>query len=155
MRPVEAGTVMAYKIAVTSSDGKQVDLHFGHTNNFHIFEVDETTSAWEFIEKRIIPEKIDTSCQSADCGTGCGQAVGTNQAAETGGCLGHNDARLDAVIVLLSDCTYILTSKVGPKPHMFLKRAGITALESPAEIGFAVSKVNAYHLRYADINREK
>jgi predicted Fe-Mo cluster-binding NifX family protein len=140
---------MPYKIAVTSSDGKQVDLHFGHTNDFQVFGVDETTGAWEFIEKRIIPEKIDTACQSAGCGAGCGQAV------ETGGCLGHNDARLDAVITLLSDCTYILTSKVGPKPHMFLKRAGITALESPAEIGFAVSKVNAYHLKYAEINREK
>jgi predicted Fe-Mo cluster-binding NifX family protein len=146
---------MAYKIALTSSDGKQVDLHFGHTNDFHILGVDETTGTWEFIEKRTIPEQIDISCQSADCGAGCGQAAGTGPAAETGGCLGHRDERLDAVIELLADCRYILTSKVGPKPHMFLKRAGITALESPAEIDFAVSKVNTYHLKYADINQEK
>ncbi|MDR0876654.1 MAG: hypothetical protein LBN21_01265 [Treponema sp.] len=127
---------MPYNIAVTSSDGKKVDLHFGHTNDFYVLTVDDT-GAWEFIEKRVIPKSIEESCQSA------------------GGCLGHSDARLDSVIKLLSDCTYILTMKVGPKPHMFLKRAGITALESPADIDFAVSKVHAYHLKYAEINREK
>jgi predicted Fe-Mo cluster-binding NifX family protein len=131
---------MLYNIALTSSDGKQVDLHFGHAVFFHIIQVDERTGLWKAVEQRDLPE---TTC--GDTGFDCGAR---------GGCSGHNDERLNRVIGVLSDCRYLLTSRIGKKPHAVLQRAGITALESPPDIGEAVSRLNKYHLKYGNINKE-
>lgn len=132
---------MLYNIALTSSDGKQVDLHFGHVEFFYIIQVDENTGAWKPVEQRDLPAAV------------CGAAE-FNRAAG-GGCSGHNDERLNRVIGILSDCRYLLTSRIGRKPHAFLQRAGITALEAPADLSLAVSKLNAYHIRYGGINQER
>jgi predicted Fe-Mo cluster-binding NifX family protein len=130
---------MPYRIALTSSDGKFVDLHFGHAEKFSILSVDEQTGKWELLEQRLLDQADTISCPASG----------------SGACHGHNDERLNLVIKTISDCQYVLTSKIGPKPQEILKRAGITALESPADINFAVSKLHVYHLKYADINREK
>jgi predicted Fe-Mo cluster-binding NifX family protein len=84
---------MRYNIALTSSDGKQVDLHFGHAEFFYIVQVEESTGAWSSVEQRRLP--------AAPCGGG-----------ESGGagCSGHNDERLNRVMGILSDCRYLLTS---------------------------------------------
>jgi predicted Fe-Mo cluster-binding NifX family protein len=140
MRPVK-GTDMPYRIALTSSDGNRIDLHFGHTDLFHILQVNEETGVWKALEWRSLPEEIREDA-GPDHGGG-------------GGCSGHHDERLNRVISLLSDCRYLLTFRIGKKPHAFLQRAGITALESPPDISTAVSKLNAYHLKYGNVNKEK
>jgi predicted Fe-Mo cluster-binding NifX family protein len=129
---------MPYKIALTSSDGKNIDLHFGHAENFLIAEVDEQQGSWKILESRALPHEADNcSAANANCSasTGC-----------TGH--GHQDGRLLSVISAISDCTYILTAKIGPKPHSVLQKAGITALEAPLDIAEALPKLNTYHLKY-------
>jgi predicted Fe-Mo cluster-binding NifX family protein len=138
---------MPYKIALTSSDEETVDRHFGQTDKFQILEVHEDTGAWNFLELRKLDPEKETSCQAE--GAGCGQGTGC------GAGHGHLAARLDSVIKIIFDCKYLLTLKIGPKPHEVLKRAGITALESPADLSLAISKLNSYHLKYAEINQEK
>ncbi|MDR0730889.1 MAG: hypothetical protein LBF63_04415 [Treponema sp.] len=132
---------MLYNIALTSSDGKQVDFHFGHAEFFYIIQVEESTGAWQSVEQRDLPAALCGDTES-DCGA-------------RGGCSGHNDERLNRVIRILSDCRYLLTSRIGKKPHAFLQRAGITALESPEDLSLAISKLNAYHIKYGGINRER
>jgi predicted Fe-Mo cluster-binding NifX family protein len=139
--------MMSYKIALTSSDGKTIDTHFGQARTFRILEVDEASGAWEFEEFRTLPPE---SCQAV---SGCAQAGGgaCGERAPVSGC-GHQDGRLRQVAGLLSDCRYVLSARIGKKPHMALQRAGITALESPADISFALSKLHAYHVKYARLN---
>jgi predicted Fe-Mo cluster-binding NifX family protein len=130
---------MSFKAALCSSNGKEADLHFGNTELFYIISVDEQSGAWEPGEQRPVPQAS---------GSGGSAAEGNS-----GGCLGHSDERLNTVIRLLGDCSYVLTARIGRKPHMFLKRAGITALEAPADLDEAISKLTAYHRRYSRINR--
>jgi predicted Fe-Mo cluster-binding NifX family protein len=127
---------MSYTIALTSSDGKQVDIHFGHAENFYILQIDEESVAWEILEKKALP--VSSACST---GEGCNDGCGGNK---------HENmmARIKAVTDILAGCAYLLTAKIGPKPSDLLRRSGITALESPPDIGEAVQKLNKYHLKY-------
>lgn len=118
---------MAYRIAVTSSDGEKIDQHFGQADQFDIIEVDEQKNVWKKIETRsaVIGKDVVVIC-----GTSCG---------------GHRHDSIEEVINLLADCKYILTGKIGKHPYSALQRAGITALESPFPIHLAVEKLNQYH----------
>lgn len=118
---------MTYRIAVTSSDGEQIDQHFGQANQFDIIEVDEQKNAWEKIETR-------SSVIGKDVVVVCGAS-----------CNGHKYDSIEEVINLLADCKYILTGKIGKHSYSALQRAGITALESPFPIQLAVEKLNQYH----------
>jgi predicted Fe-Mo cluster-binding NifX family protein len=136
---------MSYKIAMTSSDGSTIDLHFGETESFHILEVDEQSGRWELLGRRGI------ECSPSSCGE---STAGENSSCGAeGGCGGggHSDARVNAVVETLSDCKYVLTAKIGPKFHNNLQKAGITALESPRDIASAISKLNVYHRKYARV----
>jgi predicted Fe-Mo cluster-binding NifX family protein len=128
---------MSYKIALTSSDRSAIDLHFGHTRQFDILEINENSGDWELLERRDLEPESPQDCPSPDSSCdGCGSG------------LGHQDGRLRSVIETLSDCAYILTAKIGPKPQAVLKQAGITALESPPGIAQAVQRLNAYRKRF-------
>lgn len=121
---------MSYKIAVTSTDGINVDTHFGQADGFHILEVDEVDNRWHGIEFRQVPDiKSDIS------------------ATDKPSCNGSNEARLKAIAVLLSDCAYLLTGKIGLIPYRVLQRQGITSLETPGELNAIVEKLNIYHIK--------
>ncbi|WP_010256278.1 NifB/NifX family molybdenum-iron cluster-binding protein [Treponema primitia] len=152
---------MPYKIALTTSNGSDVDLHFGQSTEFQVFQVHEDTGTWEFLEQRNLNRATGPACapgecpdtSQASCAPGC---AAPSQAASCGGCgsgQGHRDERIEAVIAVLSDCNYILTAKIGPKPQAVLKQAGITALESPTDLGVAIGKLNTYHNKYNKITR--
>jgi predicted Fe-Mo cluster-binding NifX family protein len=125
---------MSYKIALTSSNNSAIDLHFGHAEEFYVLEVNENSGGWELLERRSLRPEGSPSCPpGASSCDGCGH--------------GHQDGRLQVVAGILSDCVYILTARIGPKPQAVLKQAGITALESPPDISQAVQQLNAYHQR--------
>jgi len=119
---------MEYKIAVTTSEGGAVDLHFGQTDNFSIYTVDSESGAYIFSEKRIIDETFSS---------------GGNQPPDTG-CSACNGARAEYIAKLLSDCAYLLTGKIGPRQQGNLLRYGISALETPYPLEYAVRKLNDY-----------
>jgi len=118
---------MNYKIAVTTSTGDTVDVHFGQADNFSVYTVDSENGKYTLSEKRVIDE--------ADF---CGQP------AQDSGCSACNDARAEYITKLLSDCTYLLTGKIGARQHSNLLRYGISALETPYPLDFAVKKLNDY-----------
>ena len=53
------------KVAVcTTGSGGVVDLHFGHTTSFSIYEVEVETLSIQFSERRIVKEGY---CQGPEC----------------------------------------------------------------------------------------
>jgi len=119
---------MNYKIAVTTSAGDIVDLHFGQADSFSIYTADSESGKYVFSEKRVIDEA---------------GFPGDNRQTEPGSppC---NDAKWEYIAKLLSGCSYLLTAKIGNRPHATLLRYGISALETPYPLEYAVKKINEY-----------
>jgi predicted Fe-Mo cluster-binding NifX family protein len=140
---------MNYKIALCSSDGTRIDLHFGHTKKFFVAAIDAETGLWSFLETKELP--LSPDCREGEGCAPCagGDAVWVNHRHE------NMMARVKDAVSLMDGCLYLLTVKIGPKMADLLKRSGITALESPPDINEAVAKLNKYHLKYGNINKEK
>jgi len=109
---------MSYKIAVASTDGKVVNQHFGKADQFYIIEVDDE-SRYELIELREIPPV----CQGGD----------------------HDDD--DAIqrnVKALSDCQYVLVSRIGQRAENELEKHGISVYVIPDMIEDALNKLISY-----------
>lgn len=106
---------MAFRVAVASSDGKFVNKHFGRSEQFLIFDINEAGGSYSFVELRQV---------AAPC---------TNQQ--------HDDDRLVAAVNSLADCKAVLVSRVGPTALAMLAAQGVTALEAPAFIDQALVKL--------------
>ncbi|MBC3798686.1 hypothetical protein GH807_16870 [Acetobacterium tundrae] len=123
---------MSYRVAITSSDGKCIDQHFGNTKIFYVLQIEET-GKWEMLELR--------KAEEAEI-----KKLATEQG-KFGECSGHNDVFLDYVSNLLSDCTYLLTSKIGMRPYKVLMENNINTLEAPHDLSVAIEKINNYYLK--------
>ncbi len=44
-----------YRVAVATSDGENVNVHFGHAAAFDVYEVDEESGKFEKVEVRLKP----------------------------------------------------------------------------------------------------
>ena len=112
------------KVAVsTTVSSGLVDLHFGHTDIFSIYQVDPDTLYVQFLEKRTARESY---CKGPECDLPEGQE----------GLLKH-------IIALLRDCQFLLTRRIGAVPAKRLKEAGITAIESADTIESAIKRAIA------------
>lgn len=91
------------RVAVTSSNGRAVDLHFGHAQVFHIYETDG--ELFDLVDVR----NIEQYCKEpVECG--------------------DDEQRLTSVMEALKDCKYILVSRIGLHPAKKLGEKGIEAL---------------------------
>ena len=77
---------MEVKIAVASSDGKNIDSHFGRACQFLVFIVED--DGCRYLETR----KSAPACE--------GQT--------------HDDNRLEAAAALLADCQGVIVNQIGP-----------------------------------------
>jgi len=89
------------RVAVTSGQGQKVDLHFGHADQFLVFDI--TAGPAEFLEAR----HVESGEEDFE---------------------GLED--LDAVVDLLSDCQVVVSRRVGPHARARLDARGIRAVES-------------------------
>ena len=87
----------AVKIAVATKGLGQVDLHFGHADDFHIYEAGP--GGIRYIEKRL----VEHYCQ---------------------GGFGDEDS-LETVINAINDCHAVFVAKIGGCPKADLQAAGI------------------------------
>ena len=113
-----------YKIAVATSDGENVDLHFGRCRRFTIISVEQESGRWQVEEVRDAPPSPEQSP-------------------------GHDPVYLDLVSAMLSDCAYLMTSRIGPRPSGALQRHGISVLQISMPVKPAVEKLNEYRLASA------
>jgi nitrogen fixation protein NifB len=107
-------------VAVATKGGGRINQHFGHANEFQVYEV--SPSGIAFIGHR----KVDQYCQG-----GWGE-----------------DATLDGVLAVLEGVSVVLCAKIGDCPKESLSAAGITASDDYAydwiEAGIAAWYAAAY-----------
>ncbi len=109
-----------FKVAVASTDGQNVDSHFGHVDRFVIFEVDAVTGDGKETELRDV--------EKAACG---------------GGACGEGDA-FEKIAESLSDVEFVLAAKVGGHASQALSRKQIITLDYVGLIDEALHKVRDY-----------
>ena len=99
---------MIYKAAFASSDGKVINQHFGHAEQFVITRIDEDNETWEYIETR----KNNPVCDHGE----------------------HSATALDAACKLLQDCRAVFVARIGQGALNGLARFGIRGIEAPYAI---------------------
>ncbi|AXV37845.1 MAG: nitrogen fixation protein [Methanobacteriaceae archaeon] len=104
------------KIAVASTEGKFVDSHFGDTNRFLIFKIEEGE-----VEFHEIREK--TPLQLND----------------------HQERWLSS-IDLINDCKAVLCRKIGNEPSIELRKLGIKPIQLDCEVKEAVKECSRHLL---------
>lgn len=132
---------MGYKIAVASLDGSNIDVSFGKTDKFYIYEVDG--EEYHFREIRKVEENfLDTlqNCESdkvSEKNCGEGKINGC-----TSGCLGAKTN--DEKILLVADCRCIICKKIGFNIRKQLEKRAITAFDIEIPIEQALKKIVPY-----------
>lgn len=92
------------KIAITSSNGKNVDTHFGKAKEFYIYDITPPTP--KLVEKR---ESINY-CSGVE-----------NH--------GFMPDKLEQVYKKIADCKILCTAKIGETPTIKLEQKGINVIE--------------------------
>lgn len=92
------------KIAIASSNGEDVDLHFGKASSLYIYDYDDETEDLEFIEKREVEIEEDER---------------------------HQWSKILAVIW---DCDLVVCVQTGVKSKIGIKEAGLKVLEDEGSI---------------------
>ena len=104
---------MSYKVAVASSDGKVVNLHFGRAEQFHIFEI--TENKFQYLESRA----VTACCHGGE----------------------HETDAFRAVLKALHDVQAVIVSKIGEGASGFLEANGLTVYEAPYPIKPLLEKI--------------
>lgn len=119
---------MVYRVAVTTSDKQNVNLHFGDADAFCIYELSESGKA-HFVEVRNIPAEWINAYRLE---------------MQSKGCCGKNEGYITSIARLLGDCKYLLTEKIGPHPYKAMQSKGISCLEISCPITEALNKISEY-----------
>lgn len=101
--------------AVASKSGINVDLHFGHTDDFYIYEY--TSDEVRFKEKRNV-EKYCDGKELCD----------------------HKQDKIAKIIATLSDCDGVIAMRIGESPKVRLKDKGIKVISTFDKIENAVKE---------------
>lgn len=118
---------MGYKIAVATSDGVHINEHFGSTESFAVFEVNDDGSYIK-TEVRKIEEDTKNKCKV--------------EPGAFGGCGGHRKTKK---IILIMDCRCVLCARCGMGSQRELSKAGITTFVIEKEIDEAMKKIIQYY----------
>lgn len=106
-----------YKVAIATSDEVVVNKHFGHAESFMIVGIDDENKV-----HKISTRKVKVPCS-----------------------LGEHDSKiLDINAKLLSDCKYVLVSRIGQGALNVLRSYGVTAIELPGFIEESLQRLTTY-----------
>lgn len=106
-----------FKIAVASSDGIVVNNHFGKAGTFYIYQVNDSENP-RFLEIRT----VTPVCDGGD----------------------HDDAKLKTNLEKISDCRYLLVSRIGRGAAAMAEEFGIEGYEIPGIIGESIEQLIKY-----------
>lgn len=107
-----------YRVAVASTDGESVNTHYGKSEIFYIYIVDDD-EGYDLVEKR----QVTPVCQDGF----------------------HNKVAMETHVQQFTDCKYVIASRIGNGAIQSLTAAGITAMELPGSIDDAILKVWKYN----------
>ena len=102
------------KFAVATRSGMTVDMHFGHVSEFYIYEYRHGSAM--FLERRTIEKYCNGE---SDCG---------------------NENKIDKLIYTISDCSGVITLRIGEEPKKKLKEKNILVFASCERLEDAVIK---------------
>lgn len=133
---------MAYKIAVASGDGVNIDLSFGAAYGFDIYEAEGTK--YRLAEKRKY-ELPEGAAPVAEDGESCGNGSGcsTSSGCGTGGGCGASGGTFPKV-QLIRDCRCVICKKVGFHVSKQLEKLAITSFDVDCTVEEALTKITAY-----------
>lgn len=104
------------KIAVASTEGKIIDLHFGDANQFLIFKLEDGEGKFQEIrEKTPMP-------------------------------LNEHTERWIASIDLINDCKAVICNKIGKEPTIELRKIGIKPIQLDCEVNKALRECSRHLL---------
>ncbi len=109
--------IIKFKIAVATSDGIVVNQHFGRADAFRIYDVNEDNTVHFAEERKVVPV-----CQA-----------GT-----------HEDTKMRENCRSLSDCKYVLASRIGQGAINALEHQGVSPMELPGVIEESIKRLIAY-----------
>lgn len=138
---------MAYNVAVASTDGINIDKHFGQTETFFIIKVNDD-GTYENIGERVAIEasnedvskncggdskEASKSCGSSSCGGGGGHSCG------------HSDPKIQKKIDTISDCRCLLCSQCGPGSEKQLGKSNIATFAVDLKLDEALNTIIKYY----------
>lgn len=103
-------TTSSMRVAVATSDGQAIDMHFGHAQQFHIFELSDNQV--NFVEVRSVAQY----CRGVD---ECDEDENT----------------LDNHLNCLKDCQQVLCARIGMQPWKMLEQHHISPCVDYAMLG--------------------
>ncbi|SDY37175.1 NifB/NifX family molybdenum-iron cluster-binding protein [Lachnobacterium bovis] len=103
-----------YLVAVATSDGILVDNHFGRAKTFYIYQIEN-----DFDIKEVEYRNVSAVCEGGS----------------------HDTEKLIENIKNLSDCRYLLVSKIGDVALNIAKSYGITPIEIPGKIEDSIEEL--------------
>jgi len=106
------------KVAIASSNGKDINLHFGHAETFYIYTINNST-----------PELVETRSVSRFC------TPESNH--------GKNNGVFEKFIALLGDCDILLCESIGYHVAKRLESEGIRPYMLECDIETGLSAVSS------------
>lgn len=149
---------MGIKVAIASSDGLNIDLHFGQAKSFLIYELKD--NKFTLSEKREVPAEafaegalqeaqgpqIETNFACPGGGGGCGGSGGG-----CGGCGGGSaSGPLAPVVELLLDCRAVVAAQIGQGMRRQLERNAISVFDIEIPVEDALKKLAAYYAKFGE-----
>lgn len=104
------------RIAIASSDGIVVNNHFGKAKTFYIYQV--TNKEVALLEQR----QVEPVCDGGN----------------------HDEERLRENLKILSDCDYLLVSRIGEGARRTASSMGIASFEIPGMIEQSIEQLIKY-----------
>lgn len=139
---------MLYKIAVGSSDGKNVDLKFGAVQEFLIFEVD--LEGYRLLERRQVIEKDGAEEESGN--SACSSSSCEKKGCSGNGALCSGPSEISNRISVIEDCRCIVCKKVGFQAQKQFEKKAISVFDVDCEVLEALRKIVFY---YSKIDRHE
>jgi nitrogen fixation protein NifB len=108
-----------FKVAVATSDGVNVDSHFGHVREFTIYRVEAESGLGDAIETR--------SIQRAACSGDCAE-----------------EDVFGSIARKLTDVEYVIAARIGLPAVVALETENITAFDGISKVNEALKKVSSH-----------
>lgn len=111
---------MPLRVAVASSDGKFINQHFGHAEQFLIFDIDDEGN-YEYLELR----KNEPTCSGGN----------------------HTAGSMKDAVGVLDGVKVVLVAQIGPGASQNLLNNGIQSFSVPSYIDEALKKLGASYVK--------
>ncbi len=138
---------MSYRIAYASSDGKNIDIHFGEAEKFYVALVEDLSIV--STEERFYDASSADEVQeekTAGCGKpgGCTCAGGGGNGSG-GGCGGHGES--SPKVKLLEDVRAVVCKRIGAGIKKQLEKKAVAAFDVDCSVEEALGKIIFYYSR--------